>query len=259
MSSVDLHHDIQGPPEAPAVFLGHSLGTASALWDPQVDALASEFRVVRVDLRGHGASPVPPGPYTMSELAGDVVRLADALGIERFGYVGISLGGALGLTLALEQPRRLGALVLCGTAARFGDPETWHERAARVAEEGTGFLVGPTEERWFTPEFRAARPKAVAAVMELLATTPRAGYAGCCEANAGYDVTDRLRDVRAATRVIAGTEDQTAGPAAADVLGDGIPRSEVILVDGAAHLVNLAAAELVNEAIREHLQRTLRA
>ncbi|HEX6515601.1 MAG TPA: 3-oxoadipate enol-lactonase [Nocardioidaceae bacterium] len=259
MTTVALHHDIQGPPQAPALFLGHSLGTTSALWDPQVDALAAEFRVVRFDLRGHGASPVPPGPYTMTELAGDVVALADVLGVERFGYVGLSIGGAVGLTLALEHPRRVGSMVLCGTAPRFGDPATWHERAEKVAAEGTGPLLEPTEQRWFTRELRTARPKMVAAVMDMLTTTPREGYAGCCEANAGYDVTERLPEVRTPTRVIAGTEDVTAGPETAHALTDGLPRADLILVEDAAHIVNLAAPDLFNEAVREHLQRTLRA
>ena len=222
--TVQLNHYAQGRPDAPAVFLGSSLGTTLALWDSLADALAPDYRVVRFDTRGHGASPVPPGPYTMAGLAADVVALADALEIERFGYVGLSLGGAIGLTRALDHPGRVEALTLCCTAPRFGDPATWHERSERVTAEGMGWLVEPTLERWFPAAFREEHP-------------------------------DRV----APTRVIAGAEDPTAGPDVAEALADGIPGADLVVVERAAHIANVARPDRFDPAVREHLDRALRA
>jgi 3-oxoadipate enol-lactonase len=257
--TVQLNHYAQGRPDAPAVFLGSSLGTTLALWDSLADVLAPDYRVVRFDTRGHGASPVPPGPYTMAGLAADVVALAEALEIERFGYVGLSLGGAIGLTLALDHPDRVEALTLCCTAPRFGDPATWHERSERVTAEGMGWLVGPTLERWFPAAFREEHPDRVAEVRDMLAGTAPAGYAACCDANAAYDVTSRLGEVIAPTRVIAGAEDPTAGPDVAQALADGIPGADLVVVERAAHIANVARPDRFDPAVREHLDRALRA
>lgn len=257
--TVQLNHYTQGDPDAPAVLLGGSLGTTLALWDLLAGELAHDFHVVRFDTRGHGSSPAPPGPYTMSGLAADVLALADELEIGSFSYVGLSLGGAMGLTLALEHPDRLDALVACCTAPVFGDPATWRERSARVTAEGTGWLLDSTMERWFTPGFRAEHPDRVDEVKEMLASTSPVGYAACCDANATYDISSRLGEVRTPTRVIAGAADPTAGPDVAQILVDGIPGADLVVVEDAAHLANVAQPDRFNEAVRQHLERVVRA
>src|SRR6185436_17714212 len=110
----------------------NSLGTTLEMWDDQAAALADRYRVLRYDQRGHGRSPAPPGPYTVSELAGDALALLDRLGIERVSFCGLSLGGAVGMTLAVRAPKRLERLALCCTTLQFGPPEQWEERAAAV-------------------------------------------------------------------------------------------------------------------------------
>jgi 3-oxoadipate enol-lactonase len=258
-ATVRLHHHAQGDPEAPAVLLGGSLGTTLALWDSLADALAADYHVVRFDTRGHGSSPAPPGPYTMSGLSDDVLALADRLGIGSFSYVGLSIGGAMGLTLALDHPERLDALAACCTAPVFGDPATWRERSSRVTAEGVGWLVEPTVQRWFTAAFRAARPGKVETVMTMLANTAPVGYAGCCDANATYDITARLAEVRVPTRVVAGAEDPTAGPDVARMLVDGIHGADLVVIEDAAHIANVAQPERFNLVVREHLDRVVRA
>jgi 3-oxoadipate enol-lactonase len=255
--TVTLNHYTQGPPEGPAVLLGGSLGTSLALWDSLAAALAPTYHVVRLDLRGHGSSPVPDGPYTMSGLADDVVAVADELEVDRFSYVGLSLGAAIGLTLGLEHADRLSSLVLCGAAPRFGDPQTWQDRAARVREEGTRWLVEGTRDRWFTPDLQREQPAVVEDVMLMLARTPRIGYAGCCDAMASYDVTDRLGEITTPTLVVSGADDPVAPPEMAHRLAEGIPGAEHVAVEHAAHLVNLAQPVAVNEAVRRYLDRTV--
>ncbi len=253
---VALHHVVDGPPEAPVVLLGSSLGATTALWDDLAADLARDYRVVRFDTRGHGESPVPQGPYSMADLAGDVTALADQLGVEKFAYVGISLGGAVGQVLALTAPERLTSLVLCCTAPAFGDPGTWNERAEKVRRDGLADLVAPTTQRWFTDEFQETHADDVARVMDdFLATSPE-GYAGCCEALAGYDVTDQLGDIRTPTRVIAGAADPGTPPAVGRALADAVPGADLVVIDDAAHIANVARPAEFNAAVRAHLTAT---
>jgi 3-oxoadipate enol-lactonase len=252
---VALHHTDEGPPDAPPVLLGGALGTTTDLFDHLASSLRGRRRVVRFDHRGHGSSPAPPGPYTASDLAGDVVALADRLGIERFGYVGLSIGGAVGLTLALEHGDRLDALVLACTAPRFGTPETWRERAGAVRANGLAPLVPATVERWFTEEFRAAHPDVVEQVMSRFLANPVEGYAACCDANATYDVTDRLGGVAVPTRVVVAEKDTGAPPDVGASMAEAIPAADLVRIDRAAHLANLARPDVFDAAVGEHLDR----
>lgn len=239
------------------MLLAPSLGTTLALWDQLVEDLATTYRVVRFDLRGHGGSPVPPGPYPVEELAGDVVALADRLGLDRFGFVGISLGGALGQVLALDHPGRLASLVLCCTGPKFADPHTWLERGAMVRAEGMAPLVDPTTQRWFTPDFQQRHPDEVERVIGMLTSCPPDGYAACCDGLASYDVTDRLGGIAVPTRVIAGSEDPATGPELAKQMVEAIPEADLVLIDGASHIANVAAPQEFNAAVLDHLRRTL--
>ncbi len=255
--TVELKHYEQGPLEGPVVFLAPSLGTTLAMWDDLAEKLAARYRVIRFDTRGHGASPAPAGPYSMGELAADVVALADSLDIDRFALVGLSLGGAVAQTLALEHPERLTALVLCSTGPSFGDPETWRERAAQVRAEGMGFLVEPTKDRWFTPGFRASHPDVVARLVEMIATASPVGYAACCEALAEYDVTARLGEVTAPTRVIAGDQDPVSPPDVARAMAAVIPDADLVVLEDASHIANVAQPDRFDAAVLEHLEKHL--
>jgi 3-oxoadipate enol-lactonase len=255
--TVALNHYTSGDPDAPAVFLGASLGTTLSMWDSLADHLAHRYHVVRFDTRGHGSSPVPPGPYTMRALAADVVALADELEIRRFAYVGLSLGGAIGLTLAVEHGDRLTSLVLCCTAAKFGDPFTWLDRGARVRDEGMRWLVDATRERWFTPEFLREHPREADDVLRMLGDTAPQGYAACCDALAAYDLSDRLGEVRTPTRLILAAQDPVTPPEAARPLVEGIAGADEVVIDGAAHIATIARPDRFNAAVAEHLDRTV--
>lgn len=255
--TVELKHYEQGPLDASVVVLAPSLGTTLAMWDDLAEKLADDYRVIRFDTRGNGASPAPPGPYSMSELAADVVALADSLEIGRFAFVGISLGGAVGQALALEHPDRITALVLCCTGPSFGEPETWRERAAQVREEGMGFLAEPTKERWFTPEFRTSHPQDVDRMIDMLTNTAPEGYAACCDALASYDVWDRLGEIRVPTRVIAGAEDPVSPPSVAQAMVEALPQADLVVLEDASHIASVAQPEKFDAAVLEHLKRHL--
>jgi 3-oxoadipate enol-lactonase len=253
--AVRLNHRVDGDPTAPAIVLGPSLGTTLEMWDAQVEALTERWRVVRFDTRGHGGSPVPDGPYTVEELAGDVLALVDELGIDQFAYGGISLGGAIGQQLALTQPDRIRSLVLCCTGARLSEPAFWEERAARVRTEGTGSLDESTRERWFTAGFRDREPQEVDRLLGMLRDTPSEGYAACCDALAAFDARDRIADIKTSTLVIAGETDPATPPELGADLAAGIPDASLVVVP-CAHLANIEQSEKVNAAIVEHLERT---
>lgn len=252
---VTLHHLVEGPSGAPVVLLAPSLGTTLAMWDGLAAKLAETFRVVRFDTRGHGGSPVPGGPYSVADLAGDVAALADTLGVERFAYVGLSLGGAIGQVLAADHPERVTALVLCCTGPRFGEPEAWRERAARVRTEGMGWLVEPTKERWFPAGFVEEHPERAEPLLAMIASVDPEGYAACCDALAEYDMTPRLGEITAPTRVVAGAEDPVSPPSVGQVLVDGISRADLMVVDGASHIANVARPDEFDAAVLEHLLR----
>ncbi|MFG2826213.1 4-carboxymuconolactone decarboxylase [Streptomyces sp. NPDC048434] len=253
-----LHHTVDGPEGAPPLLLGPSLGSSHAVWDPQLPALARRYRVVRWDLPGHGGTPtdvLAPAPVpttTVPELARLVLDLADSLGIERFAYAGISLGGAVGAWLAADHPERIASLALICSAARFGEPAGWRERAALVREAGLGPVAETTASRWFTPSF-AGSPQAVALVDTVRSGVAPAGYAACCDALAGYDLRADLGRITAPTLVVAGRADPATPPACARELTDGIPEASLVELAAAAHLANVERPAPVLAALLGHL------
>jgi 3-oxoadipate enol-lactonase len=249
----ELHVVEDGPPDAPVVVLGPSLGTDLGLFDAQAHDLADRYRVIRYDLRGHGGSPVVPGPYSVADLADDVVKLLDGLGVDRFAYAGVSLGGAIGLQLAVTVPDRVERLIVMASAARFPDPPSWKARADRVRAEGTDFLVPSRIGAWVTPGFAESHPEETERLLEMLRSTSREGYAACCETIEAFDVRDQLPTITAPTLVIAGADDPATAPDTVRLIADGIPGARFVVVPGASHLVSAEQPEQVTAEIRQFL------
>jgi 3-oxoadipate enol-lactonase len=248
-----LHVQENGPSDAPVLVLGPSLGTELGMFNAQVKDLAEHHRVIRYDLRGHGGSSVVPGPYTVADLAQDVVDLLDALGIDRFAYAGVSLGGAIGLQLAVSVPDRVERLIVMASAAQFPDPPSWKARADRVRAEGTEFLLPSRIGAWVTPGFAESNPAETERLLAMLRSTPREGYAACCETIEAFDVRDRLSGITAPTLVIAGADDPATSPDVARGIADGIPGARFVVVPHAAHLVSAEQPEAVTAEIRQFL------
>ncbi|MGH3795650.1 MAG: 3-oxoadipate enol-lactonase [Pseudonocardiaceae bacterium] len=252
MISVKVHHELTGPSDAPVLVLAGSLGSTLHMWDPQVEALAGRFRVLRYDHRGHGGSPVPSGPYTVADLGGDVLALLDRLEIERVAFCGISLGGMAGIWLGAHAPQRLTSLTLCSTTAYFEDSGPWHERAASVRWASTDSIAPEVVERWFTPEWAAQHPGVVDQVTQMIARTSDEGYAACCAAIAAWDARKLIPRIDVPTLVIGGAQDSaTPVNPHARILVTGIPEAKLMVLD-AAHLVSMERAKEVNDLLAEH-------
>ncbi|MCD2188662.1 3-oxoadipate enol-lactonase [Actinomycetospora soli] len=249
-----LHVTDEGPREGPVLVLLCSLGSTVDMWAPQRRDLAVEHRVVTVDTRGHGASPVPDGPYTVEELADDVLETLDGFGVTRAVFAGVSLGGAVGQAIALRAPERVAGLALVCTSARFGDPEPWRDRAATVRADGTGAIADAVVARWFTEAYAEAAPAVRNAMRDMIAATPAEGYAACCDAIAVWDSRARLGAIAAPTLVISGEHDPATPPEHGRLLADGIPDARFEVVADAAHLASYQRPEIVTPLLAEHLK-----
>jgi 3-oxoadipate enol-lactonase len=248
---------VEGPAEAPVVTLAHALAADLSVWDAQVTALAREHRVVRFDFRGHGGTDAPPGPYDLEQLAEDVRALLAALDVARTHFVGLSLGGMVGQTLALAHPELFLSLTLCDTSSRTPAEAlpVWDERIRTALERGMEPLVEPTLERWLTPLFRIRRPDVARRIGDVIRSTPPEGYAGCCRAIARLDLTDRLGGIAIPTLVIVGEEDPAAAPAIAREIHERIAGSQLAVLPAARHLANVEQPELFNRTLESFLAR----
>jgi 3-oxoadipate enol-lactonase len=249
---VELHHLLEGPEDAPVVVMANSLGTTLRMWDDQAPKLSSSFRLLRYDHRGHGGSPVPPGPYKIEDLGGDVLALLDRLGIERASFCGLSLGGMVGMWLASEAPERLERLVVCCTSVRFA-AEVYDARAQTVLTEGVEAIADRVLERWFTPGFRANHHQTIEWASRMLRNTSAEGYAGCCEAIRDADLRSRLDEIQAPTLVIAGADDLAAPVDQAELISGSVAGARLVVIPHAAHLANIEQPEAVTGAVLKHL------
>lgn len=243
-----LNHRAEGPDSAPPLLLGPSLGTSYALWDKVAPELSITHRVVRWDLPGHGGSAadlIGPGA-TVADLARLVLALADSLGIERFAYAGVSLGGAVGLQLAVDHPERVSSLAVICSSAHFNGSKAWEERAARVRAEGMEWLVESADARWFTPGFSVPR-----LVRDHREAAPE-GYAACCDALGAFDLRERLAEISAPTLLVAGREDPATPPAHLREIADAVPGAALVEIPGASHLSVAQCPEAVLTALRAH-------
>lgn len=249
---VDLRYAVDGPADAPVVILAHAIGMTMDMWDPQLAALATGWRVVRIDQRGHGGSPVPAGPYELADLGTDLIRVLDRLAIEDATICGLSLGGMVGLWVAAHAPERVDRLIAACAVARPVSPGAWLDRAQAVRSGGTIAVADLVVERW---GYTDRDPALETYIRTRLAATPAEGYAGCCEALAGMDLTEDLGRVVAPTLLLAGSDDPAAPPPVVAEMAGAMADARVQVVDGAAHLLNVEQPGVVTEAILKHLRR----
>jgi 3-oxoadipate enol-lactonase len=243
---------IDGPAGAPWLMLSNSLGTTLAMWDDQMPALAARFRVLRYDARGHGGSAVTPGPYTIETLARDARALLDAVEARKVHFCGLSMGGMVGMWLAVHAPERIDRLVLANTAPRIGPPEIWNARIETVRKGGMEALADIMLERWFTPSFRARFPERVAPLRAMLAATPSEGYIPCCAAVRDMDQWTTVGRIARPTLVIAGTHDVPTPAAEGRKLAACVAGARYVELD-AGHLSNVEAAEAFSAELTSFL------
>jgi 3-oxoadipate enol-lactonase len=256
MSSVAVYAVVTGRADGPVVVLSNSLGSTHRMWDPQLDALEKLFRVVRYDTRGHGASPVPDGPYVIDDLADDLVALLDRLGVERAHLVGLSLGGMTAMRVAARNPDRVDRLTLLCAGAQLPPAAGWIERATTVRAHGSVAVAAAVVERWFTAAFLSVHPDIRATHEAMVAATPAEGYAACCEAIAALDLRDDLAAIVAPTLAIAGADDPATPPAKLAEIVAGVKDGHLRVVPKAAHLANAEQPGIITPAIIEHLEQS---
>jgi 3-oxoadipate enol-lactonase len=248
-NGIETHYVIEG--EGPWLTMSHSLACNLSMWDEQARLLARRFKVLRYDTRGHGGSSAPPGPYTLDELAADVKALFDALGIQRTHWIGLSMGGMIGQTFALEHPGFFQSMVLADTTSRRPDnaEQMWSDRVRTAREQGMEGVVEGTLGRWFTEPYRRTRKDIMERIARDIVATPVEGFAGCCAAIAKVDVLDRLHEIQCPTLVIVGEEDHGTPPEAAKLIQANIPGAELVIIPSAAHLSNIEQADAFNRAL----------
>ncbi|CAM5767408.1 3-oxoadipate enol-lactonase [Bosea minatitlanensis] len=250
-----VHWRESGPLDAPAVVLVNSLGTDFRIWDAVAAALSRDWRVVVYDKRGHGLSEVPPGPYAIADFTGDLLALADRLGLERFALIGLSIGGLIGQDLALRRPERLTALVLADTAPKVGTAESWSGRIAAVRRGGLAAIADPVMERWFTPAFHSGRPDDLAGWRNALLRQPADGYVATCEALRDADLTAAIGGIRVPTLAVAGDGDLSTPPDLVRAMAERIPGAGFALIEGCGHIPPVEQPARLVALAGGHLER----
>ena len=240
-----------GDANAPLIVLGPSLGTTTDLWATVVPALAATHRVLCYNLPGHGFSPKASAAFTLEEVADAVVGLVDSLGVDTFHYAGISLGGAIGLALAVNHPGRLVSLAVFCSGAKIGSFEAWTERAVGVRASGTPSLIAGSASRWFATDFLGRDPKAGAHALNQLLDIDDESYALACEALAVFDQTDALSGIRTPVLCVSGEFDEVTPTAQLGELAARIPGATSAVIAGAAHLPSLERPAEVGALLAE--------
>jgi len=248
-----VHYQCSGQPRGLPIVFSNSLGTDTRIWDAVVDELAPDYRLVTYDKRGHGLTSVPRGPYTIADLSADVLELVDALEIDRFALVGISVGGLIAQRFALDHPERIAGLVLCDTAAKIGDASVWCNRMDAVAAGGLEAIADAVMLRWFPSELRAGRTAEIDGWRNLLLRSPVEGYLGTCAALRDGDLASEIGAIKQPTLVLVGAEDQSTPVALVRAMADRLPAVHFATVDGAGHLPCIDQPARTAQLIRDYL------
>jgi 3-oxoadipate enol-lactonase / 4-carboxymuconolactone decarboxylase len=251
VNTTRLFYRLEGQSGFPALVLSHSLGCDHGMWTPQMPGLLDHFQVLRYDTRGHGASDVPTSDFTLEQLGQDVLALADRLGLEKFAFCGLSMGGAVGQWLAINAPQRLTGLVLANTSLKFGTPDLWDARRKAVLEGGMQSIVDAVMQRFFSPD-RQTDTLAQSTRSVLMGTDPK-GYAACCAALRDADHRAAISKISVPTLVIGSDKDpSTPWDGHGAVLAAEIPGAKAIRLQ-TAHLSNLEQPRAFTAALLNFL------
>jgi 3-oxoadipate enol-lactonase len=251
VNGTELYYEVSGKEGAPWLVLSHSLACTVRMWDPTVEAFEARFRILNYDMRGHGQSAAPQGAYTLDMLADDVLALLKELNISKATYMGLSIGGMIGQTLALRGAKTFDKMVLADTG-HAQPPEAvkqWDERIRTAQTQGMKALVPSTMERWFTPAFRESPP--AKKIAQLIEDTPVAGYVGCAQAIMKLNTTARLKEIRLPVLAIAGEADPSA-PGTRHI-GENVPGAKLVIIPQAAHIANVEQPAKFNQALKDFL------
>lgn len=252
-----LYYDLTGPEKGPVVCFTHSLASDGGMWSEQVPSLlAAGYRVLRLDMRGHGGSDPVAGPYTMAQLADDVAQSLDFLGIDRVRLIGLSIGGMIGQAFAIAHGHRLVSAMLCDTAPQTmaGAKEGWAPRIEAVTKANSvAPLADATMERWFTEAFKPSNPGRWKEIHATIAGTSAAGYLGCAAAILNFDFTPKLPSVKTPTLVLCGGDDQGTPPAGNRRIAELVPGARYEEIAKARHFPNVEFPDAFNRLMMNWL------
>lgn len=252
--NIALHVRQDGDPEGTPILFSNSLGTDMRIWDAVISGLPNGLRIVRYDIRGHGLSDCPPGPYSVSDLTADAAAIIEKLGCGPVIFVGLSIGGMTGQLLAATRPDLVRALVLSNTATKMGTPEMWADRIEAIRKDGLAAMESAILDRWFGPAFRSDPITRLCGSM--LTRTPQNGYLACCAAIAAADLTQSTASLRVPTVAIAGSDDRASSAEIVAQTAALIPGTPCHTIEGSGHLPcveNPAAyAAILTSFIKEH-------
>jgi 3-oxoadipate enol-lactonase len=250
---VNLFYQIDGPADGPALVFSNSLGTTHRMWDGVVERMQKQFRCIRYDTRGHGASSVSSRAFAIADLADDLAALLDHLGLASTHIAGLSLGGMTGQALATGHPKRVKSLTLMATSAFMPTQAAWNDRAALVRRDGTAAIIDATLQRWFTPSFVQTASSNLKDVRDAFVATDRNGYAACCETIGAMDLRPDLPRIMAPTFIIAGRDDPATPVSMMEEIAVGIRHATLAVIPDAAHLLAVeqpgATAALLRSAV----------
>jgi 3-oxoadipate enol-lactonase len=247
------YYRFAGPPDQAVIVFCNSLGTDARIWDGVLGEL-EDYRVLTYDKRGHGLSSVPQGPYSIADLAGDLLEVVDLLGVDRFTLVGVSVGGLLAQRFALDHPERLAALVLCDTAPQTGDAATWNGRIEAVRAGGMEAVADVVLALWFPDSVRADREAEIEGWRNLLLRSPVEGYAATCAALRDTDLTGEVAGIAVPTLVVVGAEDRSTPVAVVRSTAERIPGARFEIIEAAGHLPCVDQPHVLARLIRSHVE-----
>jgi 3-oxoadipate enol-lactonase len=253
LKGASICYERSGVSHAPTLLLSSSLGTTMDMWEPQLEPLRQRYNIIRYDLRGHGKSSVPPGPYTIDQLGGDVLALIEALRLTRVAFCGLSIGGMIGQWLAANAPQNFSSFILANTAANIGTRETWNQRIAAVEQGGLTVIADGVLQRWFTPSFREAYPQKTGQMREMLTSCNPQGYASACAAIRDMDLRDSIGAIDKPVCIIAGQMDVVTVVDDARFLQRQIKGSSLVQLP-AAHISNVEASAQFTTAVLDFLE-----
>lgn len=256
-SGVPIHYSMSDREDGELLVLSNSLGSSRYMWQKVLTPLEADYRVLCYDTRGHGASSVPPGPYTLDQLGEDVLGVLDHIGANRVNFCGLSLGGLVGMWLGLHAPERLNRLILANTSARIGTLEMWENRIATVRESGMKALAGASPVRWFTQRYRETHTDEMEQIEQMIASIDPDGYCACCAVLRDSDLRSSMASMQIPTLVITGTHDPATPPSDGRAIVDALPNSEYVELD-ASHLSAWERADDFAEAVLRFLAQGVR-
>jgi len=254
LRDITMAYELDGPDSAPVVCLNHCFCADHRFWDVHLPAFEG-FRVLRYDTRGHGQTSAPTGPYTLSMLADDTANLLDHLGIKQVHFAGVSMGGMIGQTLALEHSERLESLALINTTPEYSDAQKvlWRERAEVVLNNGIDAVQAALMERWFTDEAIANNHPGYLYINDVASKFRPESFDAVTAAMCELNTTARLRHIQVPTLVVAAPDDPGVPPELSETLARNIPNAELHWLTPARHLATLEHAGTFNELMRGFL------